>query len=484
MKSSFFFYDLETSGFSPRNARIVQFAGQRTDMNLQPIGEPVNMLIKLTPDVVPEPDAVLITGITPQQTLADGVTEAEFLKVFYEEVVQPNTIFTGFNSVRFDDEFMRFINYRNFYDAYEWHWQNGASRWDILDVVRMTRALRPDGIEWPFAPDGKPANRLELLSSVNKLEHSHAHDALSDVHATIAVADLVRSKQPDLFDYLLKMRDKKEVAALVSKGDPFVYTSGRYPSANLHTTVTVELTKHPQDGSSLVYDLRHDPTPFLDMSVEELVEAWKFTRDPDVLRLPVKTIKFNRCPAVAPRGVIKDAETEERIGLSLADAAKHHKILKEHQSDFAAKVLKAVAQLDAKREQTQGALIDNQLTVDERLYEGFVGPRDKQLMSVVRAAKPDELSDLAGDFHDDRLKSMLPLYKARNYPSSLSPEEQVEWDEFCRLRLFEGGDESRLAKFFARLGELASGKISGEQQYLLEELQLYGQSIMPVDAAG
>src|SRR3954451_6528569 len=120
MAASFFFYDLETSGFDPRSARIMQFAGQRTDMDLKPIGEPVNVLIKLTPDVVPSPDAILITGITPQQTLADGLTEAEFMKLFYDEAVRPDTVFVGFNNIRFDDEFMRFMHYRNFYDAYEW----------------------------------------------------------------------------------------------------------------------------------------------------------------------------------------------------------------------------------------------------------------------------------------------------------------------------------------------------------------------------
>src|SRR6202000_1521884 len=156
------------------------FGGQRTDLRLKPVGDPVNLLIKLTPDVVPDPDAILVTGITPQQTLADGLTEAEFLKFFSDKIALPGTIFAGFNSVRFDDEFMRFLLYRNFYDAYEWQWKDGNSRWDLLDVVRMTRALKPEGIEWPFAPDGKPANRLEYLAKVNKLDHDHAHDALSD----------------------------------------------------------------------------------------------------------------------------------------------------------------------------------------------------------------------------------------------------------------------------------------------------------------
>ncbi len=482
MPGSFFFYDLETTGFDARAGRIMQFAGQRTDQALQPVGEPVNVLIKLTSDVLPSPDAILVTGITPQQTITDGLTEAEFLKYFYKEVMAPETIFVGFNSVRFDDEFMRFLHYRNFYDPYEWHWKNSCSRWDILDLVRMTRALRPEGIEWPFAPDGKPANRLEFLTKVNKLSHEAAHDALSDVLATIGVAQLIRSNQKDLFEYLLGMRDKKKVAELVQSGEPFVYTSGRYSGEYLHTSAAVLLAKHPQDGAALVYNLRQDPTPFLDMSVEKLVESWRYTKDPDALRLPVKTLKYNRVPAVAPLGVIKQSATQERIGLTLETIAKHLSILKQHQTDFADKILQAVKQLDEERATDQQAsLIDNQLTVDARLYEGFINDQDKQIMRAVRSAAPDELTHLADNFKDERLKSLLPLYKARNYPSRLTDEERAEWEDFCRRQLFEGGSSSRLAKYFARLKELSESKLSGQQQYLIEELQLYGQSIVPSD---
>ena len=484
MAASFFFYDLETSGFDARKARIVQFAGQRTDMNLKPVGEPLNVLIKLTADTVPEPDAVLVTGITPQQTLAEGVTEAEFLQLFYEQAVTPDTIFVGFNSIRFDDEFMRFLNYRNFYEPYEWQWQDGRSRWDILDVVRMTRALRPEGIEWPFAPDGKPANRLEFLTKVNKLSHDNAHDALNDVYATIAVAKLLRDKQPDLFKYLLDMRNKKKVAELVGNGAPFVYTTGRYPSSNLHTSVAVLLAHHTQQDALLVYDLRHDPTPFLKMSLDELEQAWKYTRDPAAVRLPVKTIKYNRAPAVAPLGVIKDEATQKRIGLTLTTVQKHLAILKPQQIEFAEKLRQIVKRLDDQRAKQQISMVDNAVTVDSRLYENFINPGDKQTMRVVRAAKPAELGpDLVEQLHDERLRSLLPLYKARNYPTSLTDEERADWDEFCRQQLFEGGADSRLAKFFARLEELSSGKPTAAQQYLLEELQLYGQSLVPAEAS-
>ncbi len=479
MAASFFFYDLETSGFNPRAARVMQFAGQRTDIALKPVGQPVNVLIKLTPDVLPSPDAVLVTGITPQQTLADGLTEAEFLKLFYDEVARPDTIFVGFNSIRFDDEFMRFLHYRNFYDAYEWQWKDGCSRWDLLDVVRMTRALRPEGIKWPFAPDGKPANRLEFLTKVNKLSHDSAHDALSDVKATIAVAKLVRDKQPDLFEFLLGLRDKKKVAALVLKGAPFIYTSGRYSSEYLHTTAAVLLSKHPQQDAALVYDLRADPSDFVKMTIDEIVEAWKFTKDPDAVRLPVKTLKYNRCPAVAPLGVIKDKTAQERLQLPLETVTKHLKILKQHQAEFADKVLQAVARLDEERERAQTALVDDKLTVDERLYDGFISDADKITMRAVRAAAPAELSGLADNFRDTRLPNLLPLYKARNYPKALDQSEMAAWDEFCQQKLLSGDADSRLAKYFARLQELSKEKLTGGQQYLLEELRLYGESIVP-----
>jgi exodeoxyribonuclease-1 len=477
-QTTFFFYDLETSGISPRDARIMQFAGQRTDMNLQPIGEPVNVLIKLTPDVLPEPDAILITGITPQQTLADGVTEAEFLKQFTDEVATPGTIFVGYNTVRFDDEFMRFLYYRNFYDPFQWQWQDGRSRWDLLDVVRMTRALRPEGIEWPFAPDGKPTVRLEFMTKVNKLLHDNAHDALADVQATIALAQLIRSKQPKLFDYLLTMRDKKAVSKLVLGGQPFVYTSGKYANEFEKTSVVATLAPHPKKGGALVYDLRHDPTEFLAMAPEELAKRWQWTRDEDApKRLPVKTLQFNRCPAVAPLGVLQEGDAMKRLQIDLKIIEKHRAMLATAEA-FLANILKALAILDT---QQQVEWTAKPQAVDAQLYDGFFDDHDGRLLPVVRAAQPDEYSQLAEDFHDVRLQALLPLYKARNYPRSLTGDEREAWDKFCFERLLAGGEQSRLARYAKRLQELAQdSKLPSSKQYLLEELQLYAESIVVV----
>lgn len=454
----------------------MQFAGQRTNLELEPIGEPVNILVKLSDDVLPQPDAILLTGITPQQTLASGVTEAEFLSIFTETVATPGTVFVGFNTVRFDDEFMRYLHYRNFYDPYAWQWREQRSRWDLLDVVRMTRALRPDGMKWPVV-DGKPGNRLELLTKANGISHDNAHDALADVVASIEIAKLIRKNQPKLFTWLLKMRDKSQVKNLVETEDLLVYSSGKYSNEAEKTTVVMRLCDHPKKQGALMYDLRHDPEPFLQMSAQQLAERWRWTREPDApSRLPVKTMQFNRCPAVAPLSVLDEA-SQKRIVIDMKLVKKYQKVLRDN-PEFCESIIKALSILDAEQMKRQKSTTQD---VDAQLYEGFYDKHDANLLGVVRAATPDELTtDLAKELHDTRLQSLVSRYKARNYPAQLSSEERAAWERHRHHQLLDGGEKSRLAQFMHRLGQLAEQRPGADQQFLLQELQLYAESIMPL----
>lgn len=495
---TFYFYDLETSGISSQAQRIMQFAGQRTDMDFNPIGEPDNWLVRLTDEILPDPDAVMITGITPQKTLDEGYTEAEFLQLFNEHVCQPDTIITGFNSVRFDDEFIRNTLWRNFYDPYEWQWQDGRSRWDLMDVVRMVRALRPEGINWPFAPKRSaglsehgelvapkngdedtsnliPTNRLELLTELNGLSHEHAHDALSDVHATIAVAKLLKQKQPKMFDYLLSMRGKKAVAELVNLQDPkpFLYTSGRYGNAWQKTTAVVPVAQGDND-SILVYDLRIDPLQFKDLADDALTEKL-FTRDSERELLPVKVLKPNACPAVAPLGVLDEA-AEKNIQLTKATIAKNYSALSSIEG-FGERI----GQLFAKHSEARKAGYGTQTDPDFQIYDGFVDSGDKQKMRVVRFADQNTLADLALDFSDPRLVSLLTRYKARNFRKSMNESERSEWEQYREERITHGTRGQLSAEQFgSRLAELAKTKQDEQSKFLLEELQLYAQSILPV----
>jgi exodeoxyribonuclease I len=475
MSQTFFWYDLETSGIKAGTDRIMQFAGRRTSLSLEPIDEPVNVLIRLADDILPSPEAIFITGITPQQTRADGITEAEFLKIFEEQVATPGTIFAGFNSVRFDDEFMRYLHYRNFYDPYVWQWKDDRSRWDLLDVVRMTRALRPEGITWPSV-QGVATNRLELLTKVNGIAHHNAHDALADVEACIAVAKLIQEKQPKLFDWLLKLRDKKTVRELVMSGQPFVYSSGKYPSEFEKTTVAMLLAEHPKKQGALVYDLRVDPTEFLSMNPEQLHERWRWEKEPTEARLPIKSLQFNRCPAVAPYGVL-DPASIERIKIDEARIKKHRALLHAH-PEFITQVMVALSRLD----EDQARRYSGAVSVDASLYDGFFSQGDTKQMSVLRATDPSNIAKEATKFTDTRLQKLAPLYKARNYPNKLTDEERQAWEAYRHQKLLGGGQRSEAARYFEKLGELYQ-TANSDQRFLLEELQLYAESILPLEPA-
>jgi exodeoxyribonuclease-1 len=465
---TYFFYDLETSGLNARSSRIMQFAGIRTTMDLEPIGEPINVLVRLSDDILPDPYAVMVTGITPQQTQADGLSEREFCKLLIEDVFTADTITVGFNNIRFDDEFIRHTLWRNFHDPYEWAWADGRSRWDMLDVARMTRALRPEGIKWPTDKEGKAVNKLELIAAENGLDHVKAHDALSDVEALIGVARLIKNKQPKLFEYLLQSRDKKKVAALVNLEDPkpFVYASGRYGSAYDFTTVAFPIAPGIKPGGVLVYDLRVDPDLFKNASPKALAEVMFATReqrqDPDYISLPVKELSYNKCPAVAPIGVL-DSDAQARIKLDMQTVETNLKKL-DAMPDFGARIREAFEM----REPYAPAA-----DVEDKLYDGFLNDKDKGRMSAIRAASAEELADFHPEFIDERLPELLLRYKARQFPQSLADDERKQWEAYRTQKL-----AAALPGYLKQLQALAA---SGADSFLLEELQLWAESIVPVE---
>lgn len=465
METTYFFYDLETSGLSPKTDRIMQFAGIRTDSEFNQLGDPVDILVKLSDDTLPSPGAINVTGITPQKTQLDGLTEPEFCKYVQEEIFTPGTIAIGYNSIRFDDEHMRHTFYRNFYDPYEWQWKDGRSRWDLLDVVRMVRALRPQGINWPFTEiekDGKkflkPNNRLENLTKENNLPHEHAHDALSDVEALISVTKLLKEKQPKLFEYLFNMRNKKAVEEMFKGRVPFVYTSGRYSSKNWHTTVACPLIFLEQ-GKALVFDLRYN--------LDELLETEKNSEEFRWFPI-VKEFAYNKCPAIAPVGVL-DSESEEgksgweRIGLSKEQIKKNLEALKNH-PEFPQKMKKL---FDDKRNG-----FEKSADVDGQLYDGFIPDGDKLKMKDVRERNTNELADYHPMFEDPRLSELLLHYKGRNFPNSLDEHEQKLWEKYRIARL-----QSQEQKFIAELEQLKDEM----DPSVVEDLLLWYQSLAAGD---
>jgi exodeoxyribonuclease-1 len=471
MPKTFFFYDLETSGLNPREDRIMQFAGIRTDFDLNQIGEPINLLVKLNDDILPSPEASLITGITPQQTITDGYSEAEFTKIVAGDIFTPDTIAVGFNNIRFDDEFIRHLFWRNFYDPYEWTWKDGRSRWDLLDVVRMTRALRPEGIKWPVDDKGAATNRLELITKINDIDHFKAHDALSDVEALIAVTRLIREKQPQLYGYLLKMRDKNEIKKLVNLDykQPFVYVSGRFDATFNKATVAFPLTSG-KNGNVVVYDLRCDPTPFIQMNVKDLAKkfyaTWEERKAEDFVKLPVKELQYNHAPAIAPISVLNQGDGWNKINLSNELIEKHKAILLSV-PDFAENI-RSLFESRAEFKKSPDP--------EAQLYDSFVPDIDKMRIETVRNASERELADFHPNFTDERLEPLLFHYKARNFPRSLAEDESMAWEKWRAAKI-----AANLPSFIKSLQKLATVVTDENKMYILQELHLWAESIVPSD---
>lgn len=472
MAQTFFFYDLETSGLSGRDDRIMQFAGIRTTMNFEPVGEPYNLLVALNDDTLPSPEALMVTGISPQQTVTDGYTEAQFAKILTDDICTEGTIMVGFNNIRFDDEFVRHLFWRNFRDPYEWCWRDGRSRWDLLDVVRMTRALRPEGIVWPVV-DGKPSNRLELLTKENGIDHFKAHDALSDVEALIAVTKLIKEKQPQLYEFLLKIRDKKEVKKVVNLDDkkPFVYTSGRYDAAHDKTTVAFPLAAG-KNGNVIVYDLRHDPEQFIDLDGKELAKklyaSWEERQAEGFVALPVKELQYNRAPAVAPLGVLEQGDGWNKIHLDSETIEKHKKSLLS--APHFAENIRSLFENKPEFKKSPDP--------EAQLYDGFLNDKDKIRMQAVAAATEKDLADFHPNFEDERLSELLLHYKARSFPRSLSADESKQWEAWRVARI-----QRQLPGFMKSMQKLATQEVDDSRQFVLQELQLWLESIAPIDAS-
>ena len=455
----------------------MQFAGQRTDMKLKPIGEPVNILVKLTDDILPSPGAILTTHITPQQTLLDGISEAEFCRYFLEEIARPDTIMLGYNSVRFDDEFMRHTLWRNLHDPYEWAWSEGRSRWDLLDVARFVRALRPDGINWPDKEikdkdSGEavlaPTVNLVDMARLNGFENQNAHDALADVNALINLAQLLRAKQSKMWDYLLNHRDKKAVTEIIRPNNPtpFVYTSGRYPSTNQKTSVAIVIAKGRSPASVLVWDLRYSVTQFSSWSDKDLATnlsaSYLERRQAGFTPLPVKELGINKCPAVAPLGTL-DAASQERIHLRMDEVTKNLHDLRAN-PDFVKRLIKAW---------TNKPAFPHSQDVEGQLYDSFTPDEDKIKCRLVAAASEKDLADLHPEFVDDRLSKLLLRYKARQFPRSLSESEQQQWEQYRLAKL-----QRELPKYMEELARLAN---NGADDFILQELQLWAESLVPSD---
>ncbi|MBN1243118.1 MAG: exodeoxyribonuclease I [Spirochaetales bacterium] len=462
MPASFLWYDLETFGTDPAADRVAQFAAVRTDGDFREKGERILLYCKPGFDSLPDPRACLVHGITPAHADEAGLSEYEFAKALRAEMMVSGTTTGGYNTLAFDDEFVRHLFWRTLFDPYEREWANGNSRWDLIDLARAARDLRPEGLVWPNRDDGKPSFRLEVLAKANGIAHDNAHDALSDVLATIGLARLLRDKQPKLFRWYWTHRSRDSLTRLVDlvERTPLVHAAAGFTTGRGCTTLVAPLAIDPENRNNLfAVDLRFDPEAILDLGPDEIRErVFAKTEELEGERIPLVKIRLNRCPFLAPASVMT-RDAAERLGVDTAAAERRRALLARH-PELIQKMV-AAFELPGPREESADP--------DFRLYSGsFVGDDDKARLSKVHAAL-DELGPAAAKreayalkFRDERLAQLVRRFWARNFPGTLSPAEAGRWRDFCaaRLQLPPGADRVDLAEYerfvMARLDDPAT----------------------------
>jgi len=477
MSHTFLWHDYETFGANTRRDRPAQFAAIRTDADLNEIGPPLMLYCQPAPDYLPDPQSCLITGITPQLCLEQGIPEHAFAAQIEAAFAQPGTIGVGYNTIRFDDEITRFMFWRNLIDPYAREWQNQCGRWDLLDVVRMTYALRPDGITWPQKEDGTPSFKLEHLSKANGLLHEAAHDALSDVRATIALARLIRQHNPKLFDFALALHKKDRVAAelrlptTVATARPFLHISGMFATERGCLGIMWPLASHPTNKNELIaWDLAYDPRPLATLSADEL-KLRMFTRTADlpegITRLPVKTIHLNKSPMVVGNVNTLTPALAQRWGIDTSLAAQH--------AEYARDLPDMSGIWPAVFARPPEPTPD----VDQDQYGGFVGNVDRQRLNQLRAMRPEQLATAKHSFDDARLQELVWRYRARNFPQTLNAQELDAWQAHRAACLFEGqGGARTVDQLFTEIDQL-SETASERDQDILGALYDYAEHIAP-----
>ena len=471
---SILWHDYESWGAQPQKDHPVQFAAVRTDLDFNPIGEPINWMCQIPNDYLPHPQACLVTGITPQKSLRDGMIEAQFMRQINQQMSQPGTCVAGYNNIRFDDELTRFSLYRNFINPYAREWQNGNSRWDIIDMVRACYALRPDGINWVYSEDGKPSFKLELLSQANGIEHLDAHDALSDVYATIAMAKLIKQQQPRLYNYLFSIRTKNKLAEQFNMATktPLVHISSKLPSEHGCCTWIAPLCPHPTNKNAIVcVNLALPVEPLLDLSVEQLQEKlYQRSEDmaPNEHRLPIKLVHLNKCPVVAPAKTLSQ-ENAERLDINREQCLKNLNWL-QRQTGLEQKI-------SALYEATEAQELDP----DHALYSGgFLSNADQQLCAQIQDTAPDSLDSFNGKFEDPRLNTLLFRYRGRNYPGTFTAQELEKWQRHRHFRLTDPQSPASLTleKYLWEVEQLLTTNSNNPSHIsILKDLYRYAQQL-------
>ena len=472
--NSFYWYDLETTGLLPRWDRITQFAGQRTDMNLDPVGDPFVTYVQIPPQVLPDAASALITGITPQRLQAEGISEWDAINEIHTQLSQPGTCTIGYNNLSFDDEFVRFTLFRNLFPPYRREFNQGNSRFDLYTVVKAAAAMRPDRIQWPTNDKGLISPNLADLAKANGIDASGAHDALTDVQMSIAVARLIKNVEPKMWTYLFEHRSRQAVERVLDDGSRFyLHISSIYGAKRRFASPIRVLATNPNIRTKvLVADLTTDLTMLESATPEELNQARFLTKEEadasNRERLALSEVATNKCPVFIGLDALGDA-LAGRLEVDI-DTLNHNIELIDRidRSDLESR-MQAMMRLSQNRFDA-----DTSQDASERLYDGFISRKDEQLCEAIHDAIKRNLRwpDLKTD--DDRIHTLANRLRYELHPAD---NPHLEKAQRTLIQSMLARETIGLQSRRKRIKACREGDLTSEQEQILNDLETYIENI-------
>lgn len=505
-----FYHDYETSGADTKRDRPVQFAGIRVDESLNTVDVFDSIYCKLPDDVLPHPMAFVVTQMMIDEVQELGMPEFEFAHQVLNQLGRSNTTSLGYNTIAFDDEMTRNLFHRNLINPYEREWKNGNSRWDLINVVRMAAAIfsgkiYEDGsniFNVPLNDDGKKSFRLEDLSVANGIEHENAHDALSDVYATIGMAKIINDKEPEFFSLLESRKSKNLVSEdfINSKPEPILLCSSFFGGERSYVSFVIPLcvsSKNKNEVYCVKLESKQDIANLIDFTVEDITklifEKSDVLKENGLTRPALTTVRINACPVYLTTNDIKNIypDTESReafyksINVNTEDLAEAYRL---YRSNIDILVEKARGVFDSQNFES-----NPDEDVDLTIYSGGFPSNEETMLknsfnNDLKIAKNDE--DRLNVFNryleksSGKIKEQIFRVAFRSYPDvavNLGEKAVKKWHNHCYERINGESDAVGLnyESFLVAVEEIRANEKYSDPLFeeILSKLEVYAKAL-------
>lgn len=454
---NFIFYDLETTGRTNSWDQIIQIGAILTNSSLEEIDR-FELRCKLSPGAIPYPTALLVNNTTVDVLERTNLTHYSFSKIISKKFREWGpSIFIGYNSISFDEEFLRNSFFKNLLDPYLTV-TNSNKRADLLNIVRATSIYYPDTLNTNINAKGNRVFKLDQISPLNLKTKFNAHDAMGDTLATLGIAQIVKTKANSLWKRSLDSCGRKETSEIIEKNNIFCTFETIF--GKIKPFVLSLVGYHPKYRWALCFDLKNDPKDLIALSDKELKNA--ISSSPKILR----SVKTNKNPVILdfsffdniPEYFDLDKDVFiERASLINSNIELKERIIKLIEQDFLLDE-ENISQLD--------------IYAEETIYHSFPSSSDKALMAEFHKAEPEYKLSIASKFKEEKYFYFAKKLLYEESPHVLNQGFYNEIHKSIAEKIFSTNDEkwNTLAKGYKEIDDLRAKQEYQDNDAVLQNL--------------